>query len=96
MRRQGERWAEWIKTQPVGNTLLPEKLYGYVQAKIASGEYATPTEVVVEALGRLEAFIAAEKAVELEKIAQGLEDMKAGRGRPAEEVFEEMRRMLDG
>jgi hypothetical protein len=35
-----------------------------------------------------------EKAVTLEGIREGLEDMRAGRTRPAEVVFEEMRRML--
>jgi prevent-host-death family protein len=34
----------------------------------------------------------AERLETLEGIRSGLEDMKAGRGRPAEEVFEEIRR----
>ena len=34
----------------------------------------------------------AEEARVLEGIRQGLEDMRAGRGRPAEEVFEDIRR----
>lgn len=34
----------------------------------------------------------AERLETLEGIRDGLEDMKAGRGRPAEEVFEEIRR----
>jgi predicted transcriptional regulator len=34
----------------------------------------------------------AEETRVLEGIRQGLEDMRAGRGRPAEEVFEDIRR----
>jgi|SRR5712691_10125255 len=34
----------------IGNTLLPEKLYHYIQDKIASGAFPTPTAVVCEAL----------------------------------------------
>jgi len=40
----------------IRNTLLPEKLYQYVQDKIASGAFATPTAVVCEALSKLEPF----------------------------------------
>ena len=37
----------------------------------------------------------AEEARVLEGIRQGLEDMRAGRGRPAEEVFNDLRRDLN-
>ena len=37
----------------------------------------------------------AEEAKVLEGIRRGLEDMRQGRGRPADEVFEEMRRDLN-
>jgi Arc/MetJ-type ribon-helix-helix transcriptional regulator len=45
---------EWLKTQKLGNTLLADELYQYVQDKISSGQYANPTEVVCAALDRLE------------------------------------------
>lgn len=62
LKRRTEAWAQWIKTQDVGNTLLPEPLYRFVQDKVASGAFATPTEVVCEALRRLEEFrVAAEQ-----------------------------------
>jgi Arc/MetJ-type ribon-helix-helix transcriptional regulator len=54
-RRCRERTA-WLKTQTLGNTLLPDELYQYIQDKIASGQYANATEVVCAALDRLEAF----------------------------------------
>jgi predicted transcriptional regulator len=37
----------------------------------------------------------AEEAQVLEGIRRGLEDMRAGRGRPAEEVFAEIRKELN-
>lgn len=37
----------------------------------------------------------AEEAKVLDGIRRGLEDMKAGRGRPADEVFDDIRRELD-
>ena len=37
----------------------------------------------------------AEEARVLDGIRRGLEDMKAGRGRPADEVFDDIRRELD-
>jgi len=48
--------AAWLKTQNLGNTLLPDELYQYIQEKIASGQYANATEVVCAALDRLEEF----------------------------------------
>jgi Arc/MetJ-type ribon-helix-helix transcriptional regulator len=47
---------EWLKTQKekLGNTTLPDELYQYIQNKIASGQYANPTEVVCAALDQWE------------------------------------------
>lgn len=42
--------SEWLKTQNIGNTLLPKELHQYIQDKIASGKYANATEVVCAAL----------------------------------------------
>jgi Arc/MetJ-type ribon-helix-helix transcriptional regulator len=48
--------SAWLKTQNLGNTLLPDELYQYIQEKIASGQYANATEVVCAALDRLAEF----------------------------------------
>jgi Arc/MetJ-type ribon-helix-helix transcriptional regulator len=45
--------SKWLKTQNLGNTLLPKELYQYIQDKIASGKYANATEVVCAALDKL-------------------------------------------
>jgi hypothetical protein len=84
------------KRPGVGNALLPEPLYRSLHAKVASGAFATPTDVVTADLGRRDADARTERAVTWEGIREGVEDMKAGRTRPAEKVFEEMRRILDG
>ena len=47
---------EWLKTQNLGNTMLPDELYQYIQDKIASGQYVNATEVVCAALDKLEEF----------------------------------------
>ncbi len=52
--RECEAHHEWLKTQNLGNTLLPDKLYHYIQSKIASGEYENATEVVCVALSGLQ------------------------------------------
>lgn len=39
----------------IGNLLLPEQLHTFVTEEIARGAFSSPTEVVVEALRRLEA-----------------------------------------
>ena len=39
----------------IGNLLLPEKLHTFVTEEVARGAFSSPTEVVVEALRRLEA-----------------------------------------
>jgi len=51
--RECEAEHEWLKTQNVGNTLLPDKLYDYIQSKIASGKYENATEIVCIALDKL-------------------------------------------
>jgi prevent-host-death family protein len=50
-------------------------------------------EIVVQDAKSYQKLLELAKRLEtLEGIRSGLEDMKAGRGRPAEEVFEEIRR----
>ena len=74
------------------NTHLPEDLERYVQAKVRSGRFGSSDEAITEAVRLLRQREEAEEASVLEGIRQGLEEMRAGRGRPAEEVFADIRR----
>jgi putative addiction module CopG family antidote len=64
----------------------------FVQAKVQSGRFASPDEAITEAVRLLRQREEAREARTLEGIRRGLEDMKAGRGQPAYEVFAEIRR----
>jgi Arc/MetJ-type ribon-helix-helix transcriptional regulator len=59
-KRRCEAHHAWItvlmQQNVLGNTLLPEKLYRYIQDKIASGAFPTPTAVVCEALSLRKPF----------------------------------------
>ena len=77
------------------NTHLPADLEQFVQAKVRSGRFTSPDEAIAAAVRLLRKREEAEEARVLEGIRQGLEDMHAGRGRPAEEVFAEIRRELN-
>jgi antitoxin ParD1/3/4 len=74
------------------NTQLPRDLEQFVQAKVQSGRFTSSDEAIAEAVRLLRQREEAEEARVLEGIRQGLDDMHAGRGRPAEEVFAEIRR----
>jgi antitoxin ParD1/3/4 len=74
------------------NTQLPKDLEQFVQAKVQSGRFASYDEAIIEAVRLLREREVAEEARVVEGIRQGLDDMYAGRGRPAEEVFAEIRR----
>ncbi len=74
------------------NTNLPKDLERFVQAKVRSGRFTSSDEAITEAVRLLQQREEAEETRVLEGIRQGLEDMRAGRGRPAEEVFEDVRR----
>ncbi len=74
------------------NTQLPEDLEQFVQAQVRSGRFTSSDEAITEAVRLLRQREEAEEARVLEGIRQGLGDMRAGRGRPAEEVFAEIRR----
>jgi len=63
-----------------------------VRSIMQGGRYASEDEVIDEALRLLRQREDSEKARVLEGIRQGVEDMKAGRGRPADEVFDDIRR----
>jgi antitoxin ParD1/3/4 len=74
------------------NTQLPKDLEQFVQAKVQSGRFTSSDEAITEAVRLLRQREEAEEARVLDGIRQGLDDMHAGRGRPAEEVFAEIRR----
>jgi antitoxin ParD1/3/4 len=74
---------------------LPVDLERFVQAAVQSGRFASSDEAIAEAVRLLRRREEAEEARTLEGIRHGLEDMRAGRGRPAEEVFDEIRRDLN-
>jgi putative addiction module CopG family antidote len=74
------------------NTPLPADLEQFVQAKVQSGRFTSPEEVIAEAVRKFREQDEAEEVRVLNGIKAGLEDMRAGRGRPAEDVLEEIRR----
>jgi len=74
------------------NTNLPKDLERFVQAKVRGGRFTSSDEAITAAVRLLRQREEAEETRVLEGIRQGLEDMRAGRGRPAEEVFEDIRR----
>jgi putative addiction module CopG family antidote len=65
---------------------LPPNLDQRVQSQIALGIYQTPSEVLIDALDALE-----RQNSDLEAIRAGIEDEKAGRIRPLEDVLRDMR-----
>lgn len=74
------------------NINLSKDLERFVQAKVRSGRFTSSDEAITEAVRLLQQREEAEETRVLEGIRQGLEDMRARRGRPAEEVFEDIRR----
>jgi antitoxin ParD1/3/4 len=71
---------------------LPPDLEQFVKAKVQCGRFASTDEVITEAVRLLRQREEAEEARTLEGIRQGLEGMRAGRGRPVDEAFAEIRR----
>jgi len=74
------------------HTHLPIDLEQFVQAEVRSGRFSSPEEAITAAVRLLRHQKITEEARVMEGIRQGLEDMQAGRGRPAEEVFADIRR----
>ncbi len=74
------------------NTHLPEDLERFVEAKVRSGRFTSADEAIATGVRLLRQQEEADEARTLDGIRQGLDDMRAGRGRPAGEVFEDIRR----
>jgi predicted transcriptional regulator len=68
---------------------LPPDIDQRVQSQIALGIYRTPADVLTDALDALE-----RQNADLESIRAGIEDEKAGRMRPLEDVIREMREQV--
>jgi putative addiction module CopG family antidote len=77
------------------NAHLPADLEQFVQSKVRSGRFTSAEEAITAAVRLLRQQEEAEEARVLEGIRQGLEDMRAGRGRPADDVFSDIRRELN-
>jgi antitoxin ParD1/3/4 len=71
---------------------LPTDLEQFVQAAVRSGRFASSDEAIATAVRLLREREEAEEARVAEGIREGLAEMHAGRGRPAEEVFADIRR----
>jgi antitoxin ParD1/3/4 len=74
---------------------LPEDLERFVQAQVQSGRFTSSDEAISEAVRLLRQREDAEEARTLERIRQGLEDMKAGRTQPLAEAFADIRHDLN-
>jgi antitoxin ParD1/3/4 len=74
---------------------LPEDLQRFVSEKVRSGRFASTQEAIDEAVRLLRNQEDVEDARVLAGIRRGLEEMHAGKGRPAEEVFDEIRQEFD-
>lgn len=73
------------------NTHLPPDLEQFVRAKVRGGRFASADEAITAAVRLLRQREEAEEAQVLESVRNGLDDMRAGRGRPAEEAFADIR-----
>jgi antitoxin ParD1/3/4 len=74
------------------STHLPPDLEQFVEAKVRSGRFRSADEAIAAGVRLLRQQEEAEEARVLEGIRQGLDDMRANLGRPAEQVFEDIRR----
>jgi antitoxin ParD1/3/4 len=77
------------------STQLPADLEQFVLAMVRSGRFNSAQEAIAAGVRLLREHEEAEEARVVEGIRQGLEDMRAGRGRPAEEVFADIRREFE-
>ncbi len=74
------------------NAQLHQDLEHVVMAQVGRGRFRSSGEVIAEALRRFRQQQEVEEARGLEGIRQSLDDIRAGRDRPAVEVFEDIRR----
>jgi antitoxin ParD1/3/4 len=77
------------------NIQLPADLEQFVQAKVQSGRFTSAEEAITGALRLLREQEEAEEARVVERIRQGLDDVRAGRTQPLAEAFADIRRDLN-
>ncbi len=65
---------------------IPEAVERIVREKVASGEYASEADVLLEAIRSLQA-----QDEEVAAIEEGIADVRAGRAQPFEEAQAELR-----
>ncbi len=70
---------------------LPADLRRFVQDEVRSGRFTSEEDAIAAGLRLLRQRQEAENARTLEGIGQGIQEIKAGKGRPAEEVFADIR-----
>jgi putative addiction module CopG family antidote len=73
---------------------LSPDVWNEIQRQVATGAFATPDEVLREALAALQSredAIRSEREEVREALREAAEDLRAGRHRPAAEVSREMR-----
>ena len=66
---------------------IPPELQSFVEQEFATGMYGSREEVVLQAV----TWLREERAQALEAIKEGLEDVSAGRTKPMEQVFDDLR-----
>jgi len=97
-------WYNWVLKGSAMTVEIPRELQDFVDHLVESGKYPSAAAVVTAALNSLDEK---EAAIELpagqvramfpdldEGIAEGLEDLEAGRASDGEEFFEELLREL--
>jgi antitoxin ParD1/3/4 len=74
------------------NTQLPADLEQFVLAEVRSGRFTSTEEAIAAGVRVLRQQEEAEESRVVEGIRRGVENMHAGRGRPAEEVLADIGR----
>ena len=79
-------------TQPISVT-LPHEMAALIKAKVASGEYATESEVIRDGLRALQARDAAMESWLRDEVAKSYDEFKANpkSGIPARDVMNQIR-----
>ncbi len=71
---------------------LPDDLQSFVRAQVESGRFASEEEAISAGVRLLRERERNDENTTLDGIRRGIDEMKAGLARPAEEVFAEIRR----
>ena len=77
------------------NAHISDRWDSFIHTQLQSGRFSSADDVIDEALELLKRREEREKALDLEGIRRGLEDMRAGRTQPLDEAFADIRRELN-